>query len=159
MQYESLLGLFISYKKWSVVNMIPRAIFTTLHFLHNLCMGPISSCVRLERLSRDKPFRLLGPILKLPLKWSALNMIPGTVFITLNFFVTYELAKINWFVCFLHAFPAQCNIILLLIRPIGESQRKWLVVNMVPDSGWKPTHLTSVFSLQTSISRCLMVLN
>jgi hypothetical protein len=37
--------------------MTPETVFTTLHFLHNLQMGPI----RVERLARDKYSSLLGP--------------------------------------------------------------------------------------------------
>ncbi len=43
--YSSLDGPYISYEEKEVVNMTRGAVFTTLHFLSNLQMGPISLSV------------------------------------------------------------------------------------------------------------------
>jgi hypothetical protein len=51
-------------RKCSVVNTVPVAVFTSLHFLHNLQMGAMSRVLHytwLKRLARDKHSSLLGP--------------------------------------------------------------------------------------------------
>jgi hypothetical protein len=52
----SVTNTFLTYNK-------PWAVFTTLHYIHNLHMGPTSIVLdytRAERLASDKNFSLLG---------------------------------------------------------------------------------------------------
>jgi hypothetical protein len=70
---------------------------------------------------------------------------------------------------FLKDLPPPCNVILQpstigMSGKIPESPfllafQKFLKGMVQRTSGWKPTHLTSVFSLQTSVSRRLIVLH
>ncbi len=74
LSHSSLLDLFVNYEENKVL-WIPSVIFTTLHFLCNLRIGPISSCditlfyyhmlcyTRLEMLARDECSSLLGPFI------------------------------------------------------------------------------------------------
>ncbi len=66
--HSSLLEPFISYEENQVVDMDSGTLFTTLHYLHNLPMSPISERLlhytKPERLARaDKHSSLLGPFL------------------------------------------------------------------------------------------------
>jgi len=77
--------------KLSYVNTAPGTIFTTLHFLRNLPIGPISWSVILLLAGKacyQQTTQLTLPICNLLRKLSVVNNASGTIFTTLFFFVT-----------------------------------------------------------------------
>ncbi len=94
---SSLLGLFVGYEvNASVVNTTSRTVFTTLHFLCNLQLGPISWSVTLNHYVRDKPSSLLGPFVSYEVNESVVNTTSRTVFKTLHFLRNLQLGPISW---------------------------------------------------------------
>ncbi len=62
-----------------------RVVFTTLHFICNLWMSPISQSVCLWQAFTalcNVTLKLIGPIHKLHLKWSVVNMYPALFIIS-----------------------------------------------------------------------------
>ncbi len=84
MNYYRQWWLHKLWRKWRVVNTTPGTVFTTLHFLHNLQMGPMS-WRRLCRVDRGQTLYFIGPSHKLQIKWRVVNTTPVTVFTTLYF--------------------------------------------------------------------------
>jgi hypothetical protein len=100
--HSSLLGTFIRYEKWSIVNMMAETVYTTLHFLHNLKICPISLCVTLHssgKACQGQTLKHIAPISKLWRKWIVANMTPWTVFITLHFLSNLQMGPLSWIVC------------------------------------------------------------
>ncbi len=69
-------------RKGSVVDIAPGAVFTTLHQLQILQMGPISQSVILhltEKTCQGQTLYLIGPIRKLKRKGSVVDMAPAEI--------------------------------------------------------------------------------
>ncbi len=113
--------------------MVSGAVFTTLYFLLNLQMGPISLivCPWLPFTAQcNVALELIRHICKLQRKYSFVNMAHGTVFTTLHFLFNLQMGTMSLIVCPWLPFTAQCNVALELIRHICKLQRKYSFVNM-----------------------------
>jgi hypothetical protein len=80
-------------------NMTQGVVFTTLYFLYNLRMGPISWSGTLHlagKVCKEKTLHLFGLTRKLQRKWSVANMTQGVVFTTLNFLYNLRMGQISW---------------------------------------------------------------
>jgi hypothetical protein len=79
-------------RKVCVVNTAPAVIFTTLHFLRNLGIGPISKLVTSHsagKAARKKHYSLLGRFVN-----SKDNTAPGVIFTTLHFICNARLERL-----------------------------------------------------------------
>jgi hypothetical protein len=78
--------------------MIPWAIITTLHFLHNLGIGTISlSVFQQESLPAlcNATLQLIGPICKFKRELSVVNTIPFAIITTLHFLHNFRMGTIS----------------------------------------------------------------
>ncbi len=115
------------------VNTIPGVIFTTLYFLPNLWVGPISKSVcpwHVFPAWSNATLQHIVPICKLQRK-KFVNTIPGVVFTTLYFLHNLRMVPMSKSVCPWQVFPAWCNVTLQRIVPIYKLQRKKFV-NTIP---------------------------
>ncbi len=106
------------------------SIFTPLHFLCNLQMGPISFSVcpwQAFPTFCNVAVWLLGPIHKLWRKWSVVNMTPYS-----QHFIFFVMGQVSLIVCPWQAFPIYCNVALWHLGPIRKLWRKWSPVNIAP---------------------------
>jgi hypothetical protein len=75
--------------------------------------------------------KFFGPICKLQRMWIVVNTITGTVFTILQFLCSWCLGTISWHIRLHKAVKAHQWQMLMLIGPIWNFQRKWIVVNTV----------------------------
>ncbi len=86
----------------SVVSTVPGAIFTTLHFLHNLQMCSFNESVCPWQAFPAKcnvTIQLTGPVCKLHINLSVVSTVPGAIFITLHFLHNLQMGSISVSVC------------------------------------------------------------
>jgi hypothetical protein len=77
--------------------MVTMTVFTTLHFIYNLQMGPTSWSDCSWQAFLDKHYvTLTEPICKLQGKLSVVNMVTMTVFTTLHFLHNLQMDPISW---------------------------------------------------------------
>ncbi len=117
-------------RKWSIVT-----VFTTIHILCNLQMGPMSLSIchwwaftALCNLTHQ----LIVQKHKLQRNWSNVNMVPVTVFTTINFLCNLQMGPMSLSICHWWAFTALCNLMRQHIVPKHKLQRNWSIVNMIP---------------------------
>ncbi len=123
--------------------MTPEVAFTTLHFLHNLQMGPVSQSVCSWQAFPAKcktTFQLNGPICNLQRKLCVDNMTPEVVFTTLHFLHNLQMGLVSQSVCSWEAFPNKCETTFQLNGPICNLQRKLCVDNMTPEVVFTTLH-------------------
>jgi hypothetical protein len=80
-------------RKWNAVNMTQGVIFTTVHFLRNLQMGPKSKIFALHwsgKASQVRTLQLIGLIHKSRRKWNVANTTQGSYSQQFIFSVTYK---------------------------------------------------------------------
>ncbi len=90
------MDMSIFYYLYIVFQRAPGAVFTTLYFLHNLIMRPISYSVTLHyagKASRDKHASFLGQFVSYEENEVLLIQLQGPYLQHFNFFITYERAK------------------------------------------------------------------
>ncbi len=125
---SSLLDICKLQRKWSVMNVAPSTAFTTLHFLRNLWMGPISNgsgkaCHWINTLA----YWAFVSYEEKKVLWIRPLVLHSQHFI---FFVTYEWAQLAVLHCMgLERIAMEKHSSLLGIHKL---QRKWSVVNMAP---------------------------
>ncbi len=119
-------------------------IFTTIHLLRTLHLGPLNQSIRLHwggKACRWQTLELIGPICKLQTKLSIVNMTPMTIFTALHFLLNLHMDPLDQSIR-LRGFGKACQWqTLKLIGPICKSWWKWSVVNMTPVTVFTALHL------------------
>ncbi len=119
-----LIGPIQKSQNSSVMNTTPGIVVTTLHFLHNLQLGPISFsvCPCQAFLAQSYVvFQLTWPIHESQIN-DVMNTTPGIVFTTLHFLHNLQMGPISFSVCPCQAFLAQSYVALQLTWPIHKTQ-------------------------------------
>ncbi len=106
-------------RKWFVLNRVPGAVFTTLPFLCNIWVDPISYSFYYWQalpVTCNVKLWLIEPIRKFQIKRSVVNRVPGAVFTTLR-------------ACYWQALPVKCNVESGLSHPFAsfkENEVLWI---------------------------------
>ncbi len=128
--------------------MVHAIIFTTLHFLRDLHMGPIRQSVcplQVSQAQYNETLQFIRPICKLQRKLRVVNQ-------SLCFILNLQMGPISQSVCPLQVSLAQYNETLQLIRPICKLQRK---PHAVPGVLLTTTSFTSYLTNGTNKLECL----
>ncbi len=129
------------------MNTAPGAIFTTLHFLCNLWMGPISWGVTLHRvrmLTRDNHSCLLDPFVSYEEKEVIWMQLLAPYSIHFIFFVIYK--WVQWASFKLHYGEKAClGQTLQLIGPFFNLGRKLSVLSTAPGTVFTTLHFLHNF--------------
>jgi hypothetical protein len=119
-------------------------VFTTLQWLCNLQIGPISWSICHWQVFPVMCFitlQLIRLVHKLQRKWRVVTVKLGLikklffqpnhmVFVTLQWLCNLQMGPISWSVCHWQAFLVMCYIMLQLIGLMHKMPRKWWVVGV-----------------------------